>query len=90
MIPQGLFQPRCKLESLKNRRVPEDQVGFMSPEGEKKAVKIMHLCFCEVEDNEESLNLSFKGNQNQALKADLSNSRYSSTESKHRKIIFIG
>lgn len=55
----------------------------------KKAVKITHLCFCQVEDNKESLNLFFKGNQDQALVKDLSNSKYSCAETKQRKIIFI-
>lgn len=77
---QGLFQPRCKLKPLKNRRAPEEQVGFVSRR-ENKVLKITLLCFCQVEDNEERLNHSFKGNQNQALAEDLSYARYLNTES---------
>lgn len=61
----------------------------MCLEGGKKAVKITHLCFCRVEDNEECLYLSFKGNQDQALVKDLSSSRYSCAEDKQGKMMFI-
>lgn len=76
-FPLWTISAQVQIRASKTSRVPEEQVGFMCLEGQKKAVKITHLCFCQVEDNKKSLNLSFKGNQDQALVKDPCNSRYS-------------
>lgn len=87
--PPGTISAQVQITASEKQESPRRAGGLYVSRRAKKAVKITHLCFCQVEDNEESLNPSFKGNQNQALVEDLSNSRYSSTESKQRKMIFI-
>lgn len=87
--PPGTISAQVQIRASEKQESPRRAGGLCVSRRAKKVVEITHLCFCQVEDNEESLNPSFKGNQNQALVEDLSNSRYSSTESKQRKVIFI-
>lgn len=84
-----MISAQVQIRASKKRQNPRRAGGIYVSRRAKKAVKITHLCFCQVEDNEESLNLSFKGNQDQALVKDLSNSRYSCAESKQRKMVFV-
>lgn len=65
--PPGTISAQVQIRASEKQESPRRAGGLYVSRRAKKALKITHLCFCQAEDNEENLNLSFKGNQNQAL-----------------------